>query len=178
MIGTIGRLSKEKGHTILIEAAKLIIDKNPWTHFVIAGDGVMKGVLQKLTVELKIDNHFSFTGVIDDVPQLLSIIDIFVFPSLTEGLPMALLEAMAAKKPVVASAVGAIPQFIIHNETGLLTPPADRMGLGASIIDLLENEEKAQRLAENGFLKIVNEYTSKIMADRYRGVYAELLKSA
>ncbi len=175
VIGTVGRLSVEKGHVVLIEAARRILKKYPSTFFIIAGDGFLREELQQRTVNLAIDDHFLFTGLIDDVPKILSIIDLFVLPSLTEGLPMALLEAMAAKKPVIASGVGSIPRLIIHNKTGLLTQPADVEGLANSIGALLQNQEKANQLAEAGYQAIVDNYTSKIMARRYMDVYDRLL---
>jgi len=177
VIGTVGRLSVEKGHIILIEAARKILKKFPSTFFLIVGDGLLREELHQKTVNLAIGDHFLFTGLIDDVPKILSIIDLFVLPSLTEGLPMALLEAMAAKKPVIASAVGSIPQLIIHNKTGLLTQPADTEGLANSICELLQNQQKADQLAEAGYQTIVDNYTSKIMARRYMDVYHRLLNS-
>lgn len=177
VVGTIGRLSTEKGHSIFIDAADKIRKEHPSTFFIIVGDGLLREKLQQKVTKLALENHFLFTGIIDDIPKVLSIIDIFVLPSLTEGLPMALLEAMAARKPVVASKVGSIPQLIIHNKTGLLVQPADIEGLIISIGELLQNPEKAKQLAEAGYQTIVNNYTSKIMTRRYMDVYDRLLNS-
>ena len=171
VICTVGRLSSEKGHATLIEAASKVIKNYPLAYFVMAGDGVLKNDLMNKTKKLNIGDHFIFMGMVNDIPALLSVSDIFVLPSLTEGLPMALLEAMAAKKPVIASRVGSIPEVLTHNESGLLVPPANSQELENSILDLLNNKQKADELAENGYRTIVNRYSSKIMARKYLDIY-------
>jgi len=173
VICTVGRLSLEKGHATLIEAASKVIKNYPLAYFVIAGDGVLKNDLINESKKLGIGDHFIFTGMVDDIPALLSVSDIFVLPSLTEGLPMALLEAMAAKIPVIASRVGSIPEILTHNESGLLVPPANSQELEKSILALLNNRQKAGEMAENGYRTIVNRYSSKIMARKYLDIYAE-----
>ena len=175
VIGTVGRLSLEKGHFTLLEAAEKIIKKDPAVFFIITGDGVLKEKLEHKAKELKIEKNMLFTGTINDIPELLSIFDIFVLPSLMEGLPMALLEAMAAKKPIIASKVGSIPKLIVPDETGLLVEPGDVSNLEKSIIELLKNKNKADRLAQNGYKTIVNKFSSKIMARKYIGIYEMLL---
>jgi glycosyltransferase involved in cell wall biosynthesis len=173
VICTVGRLSSEKGHLTLLAAAKKILNTHPPLYFVIAGEGALKTELMNETKKLRIDDHFIFTGMVDDIPALLSVSDIFVLPSLTEGLPMALLEAMAAKKPVIASRVGSIPEVLSANGAGLLVPPANSQELEKSILDLLNNQQKADEMAENGYRTIVNRYSSKIMVRKYLDIYAE-----
>jgi len=178
VIGTVGRLSSEKGHYILLEAAEKIIKKYPSTFFIIAGDGKLKDRLKSRAKQFKIEQNFLLPGLINDIPELLSILDIFVLPSLKEGLPMALLEAMAARKPIVATNVGNIPLAIVHNETGLLVEPGDTPALENAIIELLNNKNKANKLVQNGYVAIFNKFTSKIMTRKYIELYETLFSNS
>ena len=129
---------------------------------------------QALIRNLGLEGNVIFTGIRNDIPQILNIIDIFVLPSLKEGLPIALLEAMAAKKPVIATRVGAIADVIEDRKTGLLIDPADKKEIFESIKSLLGNKEKANLLAENGYKKIKDEFSAENMAkeyiESYRGI--------
>ena len=177
VIGTVGRLDLEKGHHILLEAAKIVIQKNPSTFFVIVGDGYLKNDLKSRAEQLKIEDHILLPGIIKEVPKILSVFDVFVLPSLTEGLPMALLEAMAAKKPVIASRVGAIPKVIIDNETGILIKPGNANELSKAVIDLLQDKFKADLITKNAYNKIVQEFSSSRMAKQYINIYENMLAS-
>ena len=177
VIGTVGRLDLEKGHHILLEAAKIVIQKNPSTFFVIVGDGYLKNDLKSRAEQLKIEDHILLPGIIKEVPKILSVFDVFVLPSLTEGLPMALLEAMAAKKPVIASRVGAIPKVIIDNETGILIKPGNANELSKAVIDLLQDKFKADLITKNAYNKIVQEFSSSRMAKQYINIYENMLES-
>ncbi|MFX0134659.1 MAG: glycosyltransferase, partial [Candidatus Hodarchaeota archaeon] len=137
----------------------------------------LKDKLKSRAKQFKIEKYFLFPGLINNIPELLSILDIFVLPSLTEGLPMALLEAMAAKKPVIATKVGSIPKLIVPDETGLLVEPGNASSLEKSIIELLNAKKKADKLAENGYQRIVNKFSSKVMANKYIDIYEMLLNS-
>jgi glycosyltransferase involved in cell wall biosynthesis len=171
VICSVGRLSLEKGHHYFLEAAKKVIDRFPDTYFILAGEGFLLNNLQKHTKIIKIDRKVSFLGFVKDIPKLLSAIDIFVLPSLTEGIPMALLEAMAAKKPVVSTNVGSVPNLIIPDKTGLLVKPGDPVGLTNAIEELLVNNCKAQNLAENGYKMVLTRYTSAQMTRKYLDIY-------
>jgi len=176
VIGTIGRLDEQKGHIFLIESTIQFLKVFPDTIFLIVGDGSLKQKLQDKVVELSLENNFVFTGIRKDIPEILVAIDIFVLPSLSEGLPMVLLEAMAAKKPIIASGVGAIPKVIINNETGILIKPRDVDELTKSMIDLLRNKDKADLIAKNAYNKIVREFSSKKMVKEYIKIYDHILK--
>ena len=174
IIGTIGRLNEQKAQIFIIESASQILKVFPDTIFMIVGDGPLKQSLQEKVVAAKLENNFLFTGIYKNIPEILAAMDIFILPSLAEGLPMALLEAMAAKKPIIASKVGSIPQLIIPNETGLLIEPRDVSNLEKSIIELLNDKNKAAKLAENGYKTIVNKFSSKIMTKKYLDIYETL----
>ncbi|NOZ26037.1 MAG: glycosyltransferase, partial [Nitrospirae bacterium] len=108
VVGTIGSLGHEKGHVYLLKAARDIVRAGDSVRFLIVGDGPLRDELKRMVVELGIEESVTFTGYRKDVPELLSVMDIFVLPSVKEGLPMVLLEAMASKKPVIATRVGAV----------------------------------------------------------------------
>ena len=161
IIGTVGRLSPEKGHYILLDVAREIIQEYPAIFIVVAGEGQLKDALITRAKKYRLEKQVLLPGKIRNVPEILSIFDIFVMPSLAEGLPMALLEAMAARKPIIASKVGSIPKLITPDETGLLVEPGDISSLHKSIVELLKNKKKANTLAENGYTKIINYFSSE-----------------
>lgn len=185
VIGTVGRLSEEKGHVLLMQAAEKILQEYPKVVFLIVGDGPLKRHLEAKADQLaKIEftktgcskAHFVFPGVRNDMPTIYSLVDIFVLPSLTEGLPMVLLEAMAAQKPVVATKVGAVPRVIEDGHSGLLIQPGDVNALFKAIVELLKNPQKAYHLAQHAHQKVKSHFSSKRMAERYMEVYKDVLK--
>ena len=105
----------------------------------------------------------------------MSILDLFVLPSLKEGMPMVLLEALAARLPVIASAVGAIPKILTHGQTGFLVHPADPGELTEAIVTLLLNEELARSIANAGHKKVNADFSAQTMAIKYHERYRELL---
>lgn len=175
VIGSVGRLDIEKGHEILLDALAPLCKENPLLFVVIAGNGSLKQQLELKAKALGIAEQVRFPGFVQTVHRLLALFDIFILPSLTEGLPMALLEAMAAKRPIIASATGAIPKLIISHRTGLLVPPGDRNGLQHAIQNLLTNRENAGEMALNAFYKVRVEFNSTKMVDRYKEIYHDLL---
>ena len=184
VIGTVGRLSEEKGHIHLLNAAKKVVQEYPKVVFLIVGDGPLRNDLEEKasalsqTQNLEKNGHeslFIFTGVRSDMPAIYSLMDIFVLPSLTEGLPMVLLESMASQKPIVATNVGAIPKVIEHGHSGLLVQPGDAKELAKAIMDLLANPQKAHRLAEQARDKVKQQFSSERMAEKYVEVYRDVL---
>src|SRR5262249_24911741 len=123
IIGTIGRLVPEKAHHLLIQAAASLREAHPEAYYVIAGDGALLPSIQKMAVDLQIADRFRFLGVCSRVPELLKALDVFILPSISEGLPMVVLEAMAAHKPIIATGVGAVPQVLVQEQSGLLVDP-------------------------------------------------------
>lgn len=171
IIGTIGRLSAEKGLLYFLEASKRVLGKFPHTKFLIVGDGPLRQELQKESVKLGIEKDVIFTGIRNDIPEVLSLMDIFVLPSLKEGLPISLLEAMAAKKSIIATNVGGVPGVIKNGDSGILIEPKDVQGLVDNIIELIKNRKKAIFLAQNAYEKVKKEFSSKKMAEKYIWVY-------
>ncbi len=174
IIGTIGRLVPEKAHDILIDAARLIIANYPEVYFVIVGDGPLRDHLQSKVKELNLQEYVIFTGVSNNIPEILSLMDLFVLSSISEGLPMVLLEAMAAKKPIVTTKVGEIPNIISNNVDGIVVSPNDTAELKKGIEYFLRNKEKADVMAKNAYSKVVQHFLSKVMAENYIKVYEQL----
>lgn len=175
VIGTVGRLVEQKGHRYLLEAAKIVTKELPYTRFIIVGDGPLRGELEKQALGLGIKEKVIFTGQRGDIPELMKVMDMFVLPSITEGLPLVLLEAMAAKKPIVASAVGGIPNVIETDINGLLVPAQDITSLSDKIICLLKDDRKAESLASQGLRTVTEKYNARDMITRYESVYARAL---
>ena len=175
VIGTIARLTKEKGHIYLLEAAKDIVAAYPDTKFLIVGEGRERYRLENRVMTLGLQDKVIFTGQRKDIIDILSILDIFVLPSITEGLPVAILEALASGLPVVATNVGAIPKVINNGETGLLTEPGNPESLSSAISELLSDREKARELGYQGQRKVEREFSAKAMAERYFNSYSEIL---
>jgi glycosyltransferase involved in cell wall biosynthesis len=171
VIGTVGRLTEEKGHNHLLEAAEKILSSCPNTVFLIVGDGPLRQQLEAQSSKLPV----VFTGVRNDLPALYSLMDLFVLPSLNEGLPMVLLEAMASKKPIVATSVGEIPRVLQHEKSGIIIPPGKSDLLADAILSLLSSEKRAQELTEHGFRDVELHYSSETMAGNYLQIYKELV---
>lgn len=176
VIGTIGNLNREKGHVYLLEAAKEVVQKYDSVKFLLIGDGELRQMLEKKVKNVGLDKHVIFTGIRNDIPELLSLLDIFVLASIREGLPMALLEAMASKTPVVASKVGGIPGLIEDRVSGILVEPKDIKGIAHGIMYLIKNPAKANILKKNALERIVNGYSSDTMCERYLSTYLQAIR--
>ncbi|MFX0205357.1 MAG: glycosyltransferase [Candidatus Hodarchaeota archaeon] len=175
--GVVGSLSKEKGHIYLLKSFKEVLEIFPKLKLLIVGDGYLRGELKNKVREWSIENNVIFTGTRKDIPKILSSIDIFVLPSLKEGLPMVLLEAMASKKPIIATRVGGVPKAIKNNESGILIESKDAVGLKKALINLLKDKDKAELLGTNAYKMAKNRFSSKIMAQKYISLYEELVNN-
>ena len=139
-IGTVGRLSYEKGTEMLIEAFGLVREHLPKSKLVLVGDGPERSRLEQMTLDRGLTDCVDFLGTRNDVPALLTSFDIFVLPSRSEGLPMALLEAMATGLPIVATAVGGVPEAIRDGKSGLLIPPEQPQAIADALIRFASDE--------------------------------------
>lgn len=171
VIGLVGRLTPAKGHVYLIEAARTILERYPNATFYFAGDGSERDRLGQLAESAGVAGNVTFAGNQSDMPAVYRSLDLLVLPSIVEGLPMTILEALASDLPVVASSVGDIPSVIRHEETGLLVPKADSRALAEAILDLLDHPAKALRMAAAGRALVEQDFNSEETARRYRAVY-------
>lgn len=151
VVGVIGRLREEKGTRYFVEAAVDVLQKYPQTRFFIAGDGPLRQELEALARELGVAAQVTFAGFCQDIPAILALLDVVVVPSLTEGSPLAVLEAMAMGKPIVATSVGGTKEILENGKTGLLVPAGDHKALAKQILLLLQDESQKSYLGRNAF---------------------------
>ncbi len=175
VIGTIGRLSKEKNQLMLLEAAVDLVYTHPSVKFLIVGEGPEEYSLKHFVQNKNIADKIVFTGLIRDVVPVYQTMDAFVLSSVTEGVPLTILEAMASRVPVVATRVGGIPEIIEDGKTGFLVASKDVQALKAKLENLIRDRGLGQQLAEAGFHFVKQEYSLEKMCESYRKVYDELL---
>jgi glycosyltransferase involved in cell wall biosynthesis len=165
------RLDVQKGHRYLLDA----VSRMNGVHVVFAGDGPERGALEARVRELDIERHVTFLGFREDVPRLMRCSDVVVLPSLFEGLPVSVLEAMAARIPVVATAIGGTDEVVVDGVTGLLVPPRDAGALAAAIERVVSDRRLAASLSDAGAVRVAEEFGVEQMVTRVEAVYAGLL---
>lgn len=175
VIATVGTLKTQKGHKFLVDAATMIVPQHTDLHFLFIGDGELKAELQAQVQSLNLSDNIHFLGNRSDVPDLLIASDFFVLPSLWEGMPIALLEAMAAAKPVVATEVSGTKQIMIHNETGLIVPPGDAPKLAKAILKLISDPARAKAMGLAARQRVAKEFSAQKQADDHLALYRRLL---
>lgn len=173
---TAGRLTEQKGHRFLLEAVPTIIEHAPEAHFVFVGEGQLKGELQASVYRLGLQSRVHFAGQREDVPELMTAADLFVLPSLFEGLPLVILEAMAAGLPVIGTRVCGIDEAVIDGITGRLVEAGDARVLAAAVLEALEQPELAAHWGEAGQKRFEREFTAARMARETFAVYEGLLQ--
>lgn len=171
----VGRLSPEKDVATLLRAAALAVAEDPCLQLVIAGDGPCRAELTSLAASLRLASHVQFLGEVADIPALLRKASVFVLPSLSEGLPITVLEAMACGTPVVATRVGGTPEAVEHGRTGFLVPPGDDEQMAAAVIRILRDRVLAHRMSLMGRERIESRFDIRSMVVRYESLYREVL---
>ncbi|MCM8784199.1 MAG: glycosyltransferase family 4 protein [Candidatus Omnitrophica bacterium] len=175
VIGIISRLAEIKGHFYLIRAMKYVLEKIPSAQLLIVGEGKIRNLLLRLIKDLEMEKSVFLVSSISDKSLIFSLMDIFVLPSLEEGLGMVLLEAMAFGIPVVASNTGGISEIIQDGENGLLVLPRDEKGLGEAICRILEDDTLKNKLVFKGKQTIEEKFTLDNMVKETEDFYREIL---
>jgi glycogen(starch) synthase len=175
----IGRLVREKGVQVLLEAAPQILSRFPQTRFIIAGRGPFEGNLHALSHRLGLDEKVTFCGYIDDRArnELYHLASVAVFPSLYEPFGIVALEGMVSGAPVVVTTAGGLDEIVEHEKDGLKAFPDDPSSLATQICSLLEDEDRAAVLAENAYLKATQIYSWDKIAERTMNIYKEIIFS-
>jgi glycosyltransferase involved in cell wall biosynthesis len=175
VIMTVGRLIPDKAHNLLLDAAYVILQRYPNVQFWIVGHGDELEHLQAQAARLGITKQIQFLGMRRDIPALLAQCDIFVLPSRREGLPLSVVEAMAAARPVVVTDVGGNRELVTHDTDGLVIPSGDANLLAAALLSLLEHPEKRISIAQAGRKRVQRDFTMALMIQQYEAIYERLI---
>lgn len=176
VVGSVGRLEPAKGHRFLIDALARLVQRWPRLQCVLVGEGRLLAELRQAAEKMGMAGRVIFTGFRGDVMRLMEAFDIFALPSLTEGIPFALLEASASARPIVASRVGGVPEIICDGESGRLTAPADPAQLAAAIDGLLGDPPGAQRMGQRAALNVARNFSMMRMLDVVCEAYGAALR--
>ena len=171
VVGIVARLDEVKDHPMLLRAFRIVAEKLPQASLLIIGDGPRRPQLEQLAGEFGLGEKVRFLGARFDVPDLLSCIDVMVLSSRMEGLPLSILEAMAALKPVVATDVGGVSAVVRPGETGLLVPAGDSEAMALALISLLADSDKANQMGRNGRRLIEQNYDLEKTLSKYISLY-------
>ncbi len=171
LVGLSARLSIEKGVDIFLAAAARVLTQLPDTKFVVAGDGPDRAKLEALIDELGVRDSVRMLGRRDDMPAVYASLDVMVSSSRREGLPMAILEGMASRLPLVATAVGGVPTVVLDGRTGVLVPEADPALLAAGIVELLQDRAQRERLGAAARQLVEDEFSAQRMTADYLRLY-------
>lgn len=175
IVGTVARMHEQKGYSYLLRAAQEVIRYYPEVKFLLVGDGPLKNKMEQLAVDLKITKNVLFKGFYKDVPAIMSIFDIFVLPSLWEGLPITILEAMVMRKPVIATKVGGVSEAVKDGLTGLLVEPCDYLSLSGAIMRLLNDEELRFKMGRAGYKNVSEYFDAKMMVEQTEKIYDTII---
>jgi glycosyltransferase involved in cell wall biosynthesis len=174
IVGAAGRLSPEKGIDVLVDAAATVVRARPAAGFIVFGDGKQEAALRKQVAERGLTEAFVFGGFRSDLDTLIPSLDLLALPSWTEGLPNVILEAFAAGVPVVATAVGGVPEVVDPGHSGLLVPPGNPVALAGSILRMLDHDAERQGMGQAGLARARADFTFTAQADGYRRLLDEL----
>jgi glycosyltransferase involved in cell wall biosynthesis len=172
--GTVGRLASEKNQKLLLESLAGALHER--ARVVIVGEGPERGALAAAAAGLNLTPWVHLTGARADVQRLLAAFDVFALPSISEGLPLVVLEAMATALPIVASRVGGVPDVILEGETGLLVPPGDRAALRSRLLELAADRAAADALGARARRVALERYSLEHMAGEYMEIYQRLAR--
>ena len=178
VVATVASLTAKKGHAFLFEAVARLRSQNIACTLVLAGEGPERQRLQATMERLGLTEFVHFLGSDSDVGSVLAVADLIVLPSVVEGLPLALLEAMLAGKPVVATAVGGIPEVIVSGDNGLLVPPCDEAALADAIERVLQSPEVGERIGARGRCTVQQHFTEAAYLRSLEAIYTEAVQHA
>lgn len=176
IIGIVCRLVEQKGIPYGLDAFKQVLEQLPDVHLIIAGDGDLRSTLEAQVQQLEIADNVHFLGWRDDAPQVLAALDVFLMPSLWEGFGLVLLEAMSKRVPVIASDVSAIPEVVVHGETGFLVSPRDVDSLRDAMLTLLGDRPLRLHMGMMAEDRVETHFSAERMAEATIAVYREFLK--
>jgi glycosyltransferase involved in cell wall biosynthesis len=176
IFGTVAVFRNLKGHRYLLAGTRNIVRSCPQAKLLLVGEGPQESNLRKLIAEYGISSAVIMPGFREDIPQVLNTLDVFVFPSLQEALGTAVLEAMAMKKPVVATRVGGIPEVVREGETGYLVEPGNSGAVAERVIPLLQDKDLRLKMGMQGRRRVEEYYDNRLMVQRIEQLYQRLME--
>jgi glycosyltransferase involved in cell wall biosynthesis len=174
VVGTVGRFAPQKGLAYFIKMVACLEQQLPGMQYLIVGDGPLRGNVESMAKGLGVRENITFTGYLSDIIPALKAMDIFIQPSLSEGLGITVLEALASRLPVIATAVGGLPEIITHGENGLLVPAGSGRLLADQVLSLCSDPQYAQSLASRGFEQVAKKFSLSEMISATEAVYREV----
>ena len=178
LVGTLARFDPVKRLDVLIEAARIVVNSLPEARFVLGGTGPMEEAMRRKIEDLRLEPYVRIAGFVEDVPAFLSELDLFALSSDSEGLGLAVIEAMAQGLPVVATAVGGVTEVVMDNETGFLVPPGNPRAMAQCLVRLAIDPEMAARMGRAGRKRAEELFDARAMARKTVEVYEEVLRDS
>ena len=178
ILATVASLTVKKGHEFLIRAVAILRNRGVSCSLVLAGEGPERSRLESLAAALQLPTRVHFLGAIDRPADVLAVADLFVLPSLVEGLPLALLEAMMAAKPVIATSVGGVPEVVVSERNGLLVPAGSAEALACAIERLAASPDMRDALGRSARITAETAFTEQRYVDALSELYAELASAS
>jgi glycosyltransferase involved in cell wall biosynthesis len=172
----IGRFAPEKNHMLLIDAFELAVKVHPRMQLWLIGDGSLRPAVERIVTEKGLEKIVSFIGVVPDPEEFLAKCDQFILSSDWEGVPLTVLEAMAARKPVISTSVGGVSELVVDGVTGILVPPRDPQALAQGILRLAKDPELCQRMGEAAQERALERFDIVRAAREYESLYLKLLR--
>ena len=175
LVGTVARFNFQKGHQYTVDAIPAILKSCPQTRFLFIGEGPTQARLADRVSRLGLEPYVIFAGAREDIPEILSALDIFLLTSLYEGLPLSILEAMAVGLPVVATSVSGTPEAVADEHTGLLIPPADSQAVASAVVRLVRDPGARRRMGANGRDLVHRRFDKSLMVRQVEHIYQNLV---
>ena len=179
VVGKIGRLFPLKGHKYLIESAPAVVKAFPNVKFLLIGDGILKEELKSEVRRLGLESRFIFSGLAkrEEIPELISVMDVLVHTSVREGLARVLPQALACGKPAISFDIDGAREVVIPGKTGFLVPPEDTPALSKAIIDALSDTARLAEMGQAGRSLVAPVFSAETMVDKIDNLYKQLLSS-
>lgn len=175
IVGVIGRLITQKGHRYFLESIPIILKKNKNILFLIVGKGNLKEEMKSLAKNLEISQYVRFIGYQRDVNTIIKLMDVVVVPSVFEAFGRVITESMACSKPVIATKVGGLAEIVVDGVTGVLVPPKNAQSIANSVLDLLQDKMKAERLGKEGRKRVEEKFNGVLFVENTEKLLKELL---
>lgn len=178
IVGTVAALAGHKGLDVLVDATRLLLDAHPDVVVLVLGEGAERQFLEAQIARLRLHERVRLVGFLPRVPEFLNLVDVYTAPSVMEGLNTSLADALAARRPVVASEVGGIPELVLHEQTGLLVPPRDPAALADALGHLIRHPEVGRRYGDAGRRHVIARFSVDTMVEGNLAVYRDVLAAS